>query len=70
MYKVNRNITPDKIANLFSIANPHRNFRNSNHFVLPKYNLDIGRNSLRYRGSVAWQLTLTSRKRSHSLKYF
>ena len=70
MNKVNRNITPDKIANLFSIANPHCNFRNSNHFVLPKYNLDIGRNSLRYRGSVAWQLTLTSRKRSHSLKYF
>ena len=27
MYKVNRNITPDKIANLFSIANPHCNFR-------------------------------------------
>ena len=48
MYKVNGNITPDKIANLFSVANPHYNLRNSNHFVLPRYNLDIGRNSLRY----------------------
>ena len=70
MYKVNRNITPDKIANLFSIANPHCNFRNSNHFVLPKYNLDIGRNSLRYRGPLAWQLTPASLKHSHSLKNF
>ena len=53
MYKVNGNITPDKIANLFSVANPHYNLRNSNHFVLPRYNLDIGRNSLRYRGPLA-----------------
>ena len=53
MHKVNGNITPDKIANLFGIANPHYNLRNSNHFVVPRYNLDIGRNSLRYRGPTS-----------------
>ena len=65
IYKVNRDITPDKIANLFSIANQqHNNLRNSNHFVLPRYNFDIG------RGPLAWQLTPTSLKHSHSLKNF
>ena len=63
-FKVNRDITPDKIANLFSIANQHYNLRNSNPFVLPRYNLDIGRRPL------AWQLTPTSLKHSHSLKNF
>ena len=48
MYKVNSNITPVKITNIFSIANPHYNLRNNNHFVLPRYKLDIGRDSLRY----------------------
>ena len=64
IYKLNRDITPDKIANLFSIANQHYNLRNSNPFVLPRYNLDIG------RGPLAWQLTPTSLKHSHSLKNF
>ena len=47
MYKVNSNITPVKITNLFSIAYPHSdyNLRNSDHFVLPGQNLGIGRNS-------------------------
>ena len=58
MYKVNSNISPVKITNLFSIANPHYNLRNSNNFVLPRYNLDIGRNSLRYRGPLVWELLL------------
>lgn len=70
MYKVNSNITPAKITNLFSIANPHYNLRNNNHFVLPRYNLDIGRNSLRYRGPLVWELTPTSLKQSPSLKNF
>ena len=70
MYKVNSNITPVKITNLFSIANAHYNLRNSNHFVLPRYNLDIGRNSLRYRGPLFWELTQTSLKQSPSLKNF
>jgi len=70
MYKVNCNITPDKITNLFSIANPYYNLRNSNHFVLHRFNLDIGRNSLRYRGPIAWELTPTALKQSTSLKNF
>ena len=70
MYKVHSNITPDKITNLFSIANPQYNLRNSNHFVLPRFNLGIGRNSLRYRGPLAWELTPTSLKQSPSLKNF
>ena len=53
MYKVNCDITPDKITKLFSIANPYYNLTNSNHFVLPRFNLDNGRNSLRYRGPKA-----------------
>lgn len=64
MYKVNCNITPDKITNLLSIANPYYNLRNSNHFVLPRLNLDIGRNSLRYRGPIEWELTPTALKQS------
>ena len=39
-------------------------------FVLLRYNLDIGRNSLRYRSPIAWELTPTSLKQSHSLKNF
>ena len=70
MYKVNSNITPDKITNLFSIANPHFYLRNSNHLVLPRFNLDIGRNSLRYSGPLAWELTPTSLKQSPSRKNF
>ena len=34
--KVNSNITPVKITNLFSIAYPNYNLRNSNQFVLPR----------------------------------
>ena len=70
MYKVNSNITPDKITNLFSLANPYYNLRNSNHFVLPRFNLAIGRNSLRYRGPLVWELTPTTLKQSSSLKNF
>ena len=64
MYKVNCRIISDKITNLFSIANPHYNFRNSNHFALPRFNLDTGRNSIRYRGPIAWALTQTGLKQS------
>ena len=70
MYKVNSNITPDKMTNLLSIANPHYNLRNSNHFVLPRFNLDMGRNSLRYRVPLAWELMPTSLKQSPTLKNF
>ena len=70
MYKVNSNITPDKITNLFSLANPYYNLRNSNHFVLPRFNLAIGRNSLRYRGPLVWGLTPTTLKQSPYLKNF
>ena len=70
MYKVNCNITPVKIKNLFSIANPHYDLRNSNHFVLPRYNLDIARNSSRYRGPLVWELTQNSLKQSPSLENF
>ena len=70
MYKVNCRIISDKITNLFSFANPHYNFRNSNHFALPRFNLDTGRNSIRYRGPIAWALTPTGLKQSTSLKNF
>ena len=70
MYKVNSNITPGKITNLFSLANPYYNLRNSNHFVLLRFNLTIGRNSLRYRGPLVWGLTPTTLKQSPSLKNF
>ena len=70
MYKVNSNTTSVKITNLFSIAFPHYNLRNSNHFILPRYKLDIARNSLRYRGPLVWELTPTYLKQSHSLKNF
>ena len=40
------------------------------YFVLLIYNLDIGRDSLGYRGPLAWELTPISLKQSHSLKNF
>ena len=46
------------------------NLGNSKHFVLLRFNLDIGRNSLRYRGPLAWELTPTSLKQSPSRKNF
>ena len=58
------------ITNLFSIANPYYNLRNGNHFILPRYNLHIGRNSVRYRGPLVWELSITSLKQSPSLKNF
>jgi len=70
MNKVNSNITPDKVTNLFSIANLHYNLRSSNHFVVPRFNLDNGRNSLRYRGPLTWELTPTSLTQSPSLNNF
>lgn len=70
MYKGNSNITPDKLTNLFSTATPHCNLRHSNSFVLPRFNLDIGRTSLRHRGPLAWGLTPTSLKQSPSQKNF
>ena len=70
MYKVNYRIISDKITNLFSIANPHYNLRNSNHFALPRFNLDTGRNSIRYRGPIAWAKTPTCLKHATSLKNF
>lgn len=57
MYKVNSNNTPAKITNLFSIAYQRYYLRNSNHFVLPRYNLDIDINSLRY---LKWKALLNS----------
>ena len=51
IYKVNSNITPVKITNLFGIAYSSYHLRNSSHLVLPRYSLGIGKNSLRYRDS-------------------
>ena len=58
------------ITNPFSIANPYYNLRNGNHFILPRYNLHIGRNSVRHRGPLVWELSITSLKQSPSLKNF
>lgn len=58
MYKVNSNIILDKIINFFSLVNLYYNFRNSNYFVLLRFNLVIGRNFLRYRGLLVWELIL------------
>ena len=56
MYNVNSNNTPVKITNLFSIAYPCYDLRNSN-VVLPRYSLDIARNSLR---CLKWKASLNS----------
>ena len=68
LYNVNSSTTTAKITNLFTIAYPRYNLRNSNHLVLFRYNLDIARNSLRDKGPLALELTPTSLK--HSLKNF
>ena len=63
MYKVNSNTTPAKITNLFSITHPRYYLRN-------RYNLDIARNSLRYRGPLVWEPNSNIFQRVHSLKNF
>ena len=72
IYKENSKITPVKITNLFSIAYSNYHLRNSNHLVLPRYSLGIGKNSLRYRGSpcLGTHLNPSQSKHSHSLKNF
>ena len=60
----------EPLSTQYSIANPHYNLRNSNHFALPRFNLDTGRNSIRYRGPIAWATTPTCLKHATSLKNF
>ena len=72
MYKVQYNLTSDKIIGLFSPKTSSRayNLRNTSSFISPRFNLDIGRTTLRYRGPLAWNLLPSSLKQAPSLNSF
>ena len=53
MYQVYKSELPDNIR-LFSSSNCCYYLHNSIKFEVPRFNLEVGRNSLRYRGALFW----------------
>ena len=54
MCQVYKSELPDNIIRLFSGSNCCYDLRNSIKFEVPRFNLEVGRNSLRYRGALFW----------------
>ena len=54
MYQVYKSELPDNIMRLFSSSNCCYDLLNSIKFEVPRFNLEVGRNSLRYRGTLFW----------------
>ena len=56
MYQVYHNSLPDKLTALLEIHNNENsyNLRRINDFSQLRYNGNLGRNSLRYRGPIVW----------------
>ena len=52
MYQVYQSEIPDNIIRLFSSSNYCYDLRNSIKFEVARFNLDVGRNSLRYRRAL------------------
>ena len=61
---------PDNIIRLFSSSNCCYDLRNSIiKFEVPRNNLEVGRNSLRYRGALFWNSIPDNLKRAPSLPF-
>ena len=58
----------DNIIRLFSTSCYDQ--RNSINFEVPRFNLGVGRNSLRYRGALFWNSIPDNLKRAPSLNIF
>ena len=67
MYQVYKSELPDNIIRLFSSSNCCYDLRNSIKFEVPRFNLEVGRNSLRYRGALFWNSIPDNLKRAPSL---
>ena len=52
LYQGYKSELPDNIIRLFSSSNCCYNLRNSIKFEVLRFNLEVGRNSLRYRGAL------------------
>ena len=70
MYQVYKSELPDNIIRLFSGSNCCYDLRNSIKFEVPRFNLEVGRNSLRYRGALFWNSIPDNLKRAPSLNIF
>ena len=60
---------PDNIIRLFSSSNCCYDLRNSINFQVPRFNLEVGRNSSRYRGALFWNSIPDNLKRAPSLTF-
>ena len=58
MYQVFHNSLPDQLIALFETSNTDNNYnlRRINDFSHVRYNCNLGRNSVRYRGPIVWNL--------------
>ena len=61
MYKIEKNVAPSYFTDLFRMRNINADNRKSNlhsvanrHFVIPKPNINLFKNSLAYSGAVIW----------------
>ena len=70
MYQVYKSELRDNIIRLFSSSNCCYDLRNSIKFEVPRFNLEVGRNSLRYRGALFWNSIPDNLKRAPSLNIF
>ena len=58
MYQAFHNSLPDQLTALFETRNTDNNYnlRRINDFSHVRYNCNLGRNSVRYRGPIVWNL--------------
>ena len=70
MYQVYKSELPDNVIWLFSSSNCRYDLRNSITFEVPRFNLGVGRNSLRYRGALFWNSIPDNLNRAPSLNIF
>ena len=71
MYKVKKCLAPSYINDLFQVRDSTYNMRNSDAFVIPKYNLvKYGKKSLRFYGPKLWNKLPSTIKESPSLFAF
>ena len=72
MYQVYHDNLPDQLLSLFETRNikTSHNLRCTDHFSHVRYNSNIGRNSVRYRGPVVWNLIPKTIKDASSYQLF
>ena len=70
MYQVYKSELPDNIIRLLSSSNCCYDLRNSIKFEVPRFNLGVGRNSLRYRGALFWNSIPDNLKRAPNVNNY